>query len=235
VRILLREMERVALAGELEIVEREGGVQLEAQTEMRGCLRRVRSGNEWEDKALCESIDVEALVILEFEALGAVGGDGRNLRSEGRVFLGVGAVTLAGFEHAGIDGLGACLGVKLVSAPAFQDDRGDAHGAVPGSEVRDGAAVGQGEDVGALLNRLAMVSEDLRDADAGVAVIDDDLHVHLFQREHGGVGLIGVGREQHAGLRVCSQSEAERETESEEPLHGSLASAMWTMPFSVPM
>jgi hypothetical protein len=208
-------------------------VEFEAETEVLRGLLCVGRGLERQSEGLAELKGGEALVVLELDALGAVGGDGDDPGAEGGGGFGVRAVALSGFEEPGVDGLEASLIVDLFGALAFEDDGGDADGAVPGGEVGDGAAGGEGEDVGAFLDFGGVVGEDLGDEDAGVAVVDGDGDRHLLEREDGGVGLLLVARDEDAGVGAgegVRQEQGEGEEAGSES-HGNLPSAMCTMPF----
>ena len=121
------------------------------------------------------------LMVFNFEPLGAVRGDRRDFCGEGRVFAGIGSRALACLQEAGVDRLRASLRINLLSTFALQDDRRNAHRAVPRSEVRDSASGRQRENIGALLNFVGMVLEDLGDENACVLSVDDDVDAHLLE------------------------------------------------------
>ena len=119
-------------------------------------------------------------------------------------------------SRAGVDGLEAGLVVDLLGALALEDDGGDADGTVPDGEVGDGGCGREGKAVGAFLDVLGVILEDLDDVDVGVAVVDGDVDGHLGEGEDGGVGGgfvlggegsgVGVGR---GGLQGVKPREGE--------------------------
>ena len=113
---------------------------------------------------------------------------------------GFAGIALAHLQQPRIDRLRLRLLVDFSGAAPLQNHAGDARDVVPDGEVGDRRLVGQRELVHALLDRAAMVSEDLPHLDARDAVVDSNLERHLVEREDGRVGLLPVSRNQHSGV-----------------------------------
>ena len=126
-----------------------------------------------------------------------------NRRSTGFVY-----VALAHLEQAGIQRLHANVGVDFFRALALQDHAGNACDVVPHGEIGDQSAAGESEDVVSFERRCGVIRKDLSHADASVAVIDHDVDRHFIERQPLRFGLLGVGRNQHAGVGPhCARGE----------------------------
>src|SRR6185437_492118 len=135
VRILPCERQRKELTCERKVLERKSGVKCDFETEARDGLVPVLRGCQRQREVLRQAVNREPLAISQFKALGRVGRNGRDTRAECGLGPGVGAVTLTRLQQTGIDGLVAQPGVEFFRATTLKDDRGNAHRAIPDSEV----------------------------------------------------------------------------------------------------
>ncbi len=101
------QFERVELGRRDEGFDGVRGVEDEVQVEGADGLLLAGVGFQREREELLEVRGGEALVVLEFQTLGAVGGDRDDLGGEEGGRFGVAAIASSPFfEQAGIDGLG---------------------------------------------------------------------------------------------------------------------------------
>jgi len=156
----------------------------------------------------------QTLVVFEFQALGSIRRNGRDLRREDGGVLRIDAVAFAHLQQAWVDRLQAGLVVNLLGTLAFEDDCGNARNTIPHSEVRDRGTSGERETVGAFLNPIGVVEKYLQDGDVRVAVVDGDVDGHLFEREDGSVGRLLVARDQDAGLSAGLSPHADQRPQS---------------------
>ena len=96
---------------------------------------------------------------------------------------------------------------------------------------------GKRKDVIAFLNVRRVIRKNLLDEHAGVAIVDADVDLHLFQRQHARVGLLLVAREQDAGVGKQQRPDRQRKNETENRVFHecNIRSGMRTSPLSVPM
>src|SRR5262249_36524744 len=97
--------------------------------------------------------------------------------------------------------------------PLFQNHSWNADITVPHGKVRYGSGCRYQEDIAAFLNSLGAVTENLNDSNASILIVDQNVDVHLIERENRGIRLLGAGRDQNTGLRSRSGWSAHREDE----------------------
>src|SRR2546423_14603982 len=96
-------------------------------------LRAVLARLEGEREMRFEIVYGQRLGVFEFEPLGSIRRDGRDLDGEG----GIGIVFALLFEQSRIDGLQRQVLVDFFGAALFEDDTRDAYVTVPAGEARD--------------------------------------------------------------------------------------------------
>src|SRR5580692_2604652 len=122
------------------------------------------------------------LVILNLEALGAVGWNGNNMRAEDRALSCLVLRALALFQQSRVDGLALQLLVDCLGALAFQNYGRNAYRPIPYGKIADRCSARQGKHVIALLRNASVIGEYLPHPDPCVAVIYVDFDLHLGQR-----------------------------------------------------
>ncbi len=235
VRGLLRDLERIDLAGQFEIADRVLGPQFKANGQMPRRLRVVSLRPQRNAEVRFETVNGNALVILKFQPLGTVRWDWSDLRAEDRRPASFVGSALAHLQQARVDVLLLQAVVNFFRTLAFQYHCGKTHRTVPGGEVGDRGAAVQRENVIPFFNSRRMIGEDLLDEDAGIRIVDADDDLHLLQREYCRVWLVLVARNEHA--RIAPQrwdKRAEDNQQFERPFHGRVCSGMRTRPLSVP-
>jgi len=148
---------------------------------MAGGLGAISIGPERNGEHRFELLHRQLLLILDFEALGAVRANGHDFRGENGAASGFVEIALALLQQTGIDGLHLGLLVDFGGAAALENHAGDARDVVPDGEIGDERPAGESEDVGSFLNVAAMAAEDLAHGDAGVAVIDVNIDEHFVE------------------------------------------------------
>src|SRR6266568_9640107 len=116
--------------------------------------------NRYGEKRL-QVFDRNVLVIFELKALGAVGQNGNDARTERRTAPRLLDTALAHLQQSGINGLLFGFVVDLARALAFQDDGGDASWAVPHGEIADRGPAWQRKNVVSLFDGPGVIAENL--------------------------------------------------------------------------
>jgi len=230
-RIALDDAQRIKLALRVKIANGVAGAQFKVDDQATGNLRAVCGGAQRQRKFGAQILDRHALVVADLEALGSERRNGHDARAEDVAAHGFAGLALALLEQAGIDGLPAQAVVDLFGAPAFDDDARDAGHVIPDGEIGDQAARRQRENIVAFEHVAGVVAEDLPYRNAGVAIIDEDVHDHLIEGEHGRIGLVVAFGEEHAAIGGAWQH---RQQEQGTASHGRLRSDTRTRPLSVP-
>ena len=197
----LDDFERIRAARYLEIREPQPRQQLQAKREALGGLLLIGVRPQRNREARAQVLDIEPLVVFELDALEAVAGNRHDLggkRGSASRFFGA---VFALAKQAGVDRLRLETLVDLLGATTFEDHARDAHHVIPDSEARNRGLGRQGEHPLAFLHAAAVAGEDLPDRDAGGAVVDPYVDLHLFERQSLDVGLLETGRNQNAGVR----------------------------------
>ena len=211
VRRAFQNVKRVALGDRLEILDGVGGAQLERHRETSCDLHPVDIRFERHDEFGAIPFHGDRMLVLHLDALGAERRNRHDARRELLASARLIGVALSHLEQARIDGLRFRLLINLSGAAALQDHAGDPRDVVPHGEIGDGGLAGQRELIDALLHGVGVVAEDLPHTDPRDAVIDANLQRHFVEREHRGIGLLAVARNQHAGVRHRAGSADESE------------------------
>jgi hypothetical protein len=215
----------------LKIANGVARAQLQVDNQAAGGLRAVGGGAQQQRKLGAEILDRDALVVADLEALGSERRNRHDARTEHVAAGGFSGLALPLLQQAGIDGLPAQAVVDLFSTPALDDHAWDAGHIIPDGEIRDQAAGRQRESIVAFEHAAGVVAEDLPYRDAGIAVIDENVHNHLIQRKHGRIGLVAAFGEQHTAIGRASQRQQQEHGRAP---HGRLRSDTRTSPLSVP-
>ena len=238
VRGALGNMQRVELTGDLKVFQRMLRFQFERDLELARLLGLVRIRTQRDGEMRRQIFDRDALVVFDFEPLGPVRGNRYDAGAEfGSAARLVGA-SVSDLQEAGIDRLPLQIVIDVAGTAPLHDHTGNARDVIPNGEIGDDRAHRQRENISPLGNQRRVVGEDLPDADAGVAVIDANVDLHLRQRENLTVGPVLPARNQHAG--IASRQRASRHQWHAQLQKGShrfsrFCSKMRTRPLSVPI
>src|SRR5215469_8565982 len=187
--------------------------QLKIDAQVPGGLGLVSVGAQWNRKVRLEILHGKGFVIFDLEPLGSERGDRNNLGAENRRALCFFGATLPHLEQTGINPLLPELVINLLSALTLKDDCRNACRTVPGGEIRNGGTAGKRKDVVPFLDQAGVVRKNLAHEDAGVAVIDSNVDLHLFEREHPRIRLLFVSWKENARIRNCQGHDHQEKAE----------------------
>src|ERR1700680_1493419 len=156
---------------------------------------------EWDRKIGLQSFGRNRLVILKLQPLGSIRRDGDDGGAEHRTALSSFRSTFPHLQEARINPLRPKLVIDLLRAFALQNHGWNASWPIPYREVRNCGLAGERKNVVPFFDSATVVGENLFNKDAGVAIVDADCDLHLFEGEYGRIGLRLVAWNQDAGIR----------------------------------
>ncbi len=209
---LLSYVEGKQLPPNLEAADGMRRMQFKMDPQMIGHLGAIRVGAQRDGKIRLQVFYRNAFVVLDLHAFGAIGGNGGNLGGKVGVLAGLLRTALA-LQQPRIDTLLLQAFIKLFRASPLQNDRRNAHRAIPDRKIGDSSVIGQGKVIGPFLNVTTMVLKDLPDKNPGIAALNANADLHLAEREDRGIRLLLVAGQQHAGIAQdhCRHKHQKRE------------------------
>src|SRR5258707_12838618 len=111
---------------------------------MARCLGLISVGPEWNREVRLEVFHRDGLVILDFQPLRSVSGNGDDACTEHRGALGFFRAALTHLKKAGVDRLLLELVIDFLGALAFEDHGWQAHWSTPGGKAEIGGVAGYG-------------------------------------------------------------------------------------------